>query len=143
LSTTNPTWIDPGANPGLRGERPATNDLSHGTAYGQGLYKDCSATDERMIIFPKLFFLPDNRKYSSNPNKTGAIFIIGPTFHMKTLGLKTEQKRRVYSKYNMHLCFYSITILGLMNEYIKQYASKRNNATSVYKKFSTLKGSQI
>jgi hypothetical protein len=28
LSTTNPTWIDPG----LRGERPATNDLSHGTA---------------------------------------------------------------------------------------------------------------
>jgi hypothetical protein len=28
LSTTNPTWIDPGANPGLRGERPATNRLS-------------------------------------------------------------------------------------------------------------------
>jgi hypothetical protein len=33
LSTTNPTWIDPGANPGLRGERPATNRLSHGTAF--------------------------------------------------------------------------------------------------------------
>jgi hypothetical protein len=33
LSTTNPTQIDPGANPGFRGERPATNDLSHGTAY--------------------------------------------------------------------------------------------------------------
>jgi hypothetical protein len=32
LSTTNPTFIEPGANPGLRGERPATNDLSHGTA---------------------------------------------------------------------------------------------------------------
>jgi hypothetical protein len=31
LSTTNPTWIDLGANPGLRGDRPATNDLSHGT----------------------------------------------------------------------------------------------------------------
>jgi hypothetical protein len=31
LSTTNPTWIDPGAYPGLRGERPATNRLSHGT----------------------------------------------------------------------------------------------------------------
>jgi hypothetical protein len=29
LFTTNPTWIDPGQNPGLRGERPATNDLSH------------------------------------------------------------------------------------------------------------------
>jgi hypothetical protein len=32
LPTTNPTWIGPGTNPGLRGERPATNDLSHGTA---------------------------------------------------------------------------------------------------------------
>jgi hypothetical protein len=32
LSTTNPTWIDPGAKPGLRVERPATNDLGHGTA---------------------------------------------------------------------------------------------------------------
>jgi hypothetical protein len=28
LSTTDPTWTDPG----LRGERPATNRLSHGTA---------------------------------------------------------------------------------------------------------------
>jgi hypothetical protein len=33
LSTTNPTWTDPGSNPGLRGDRPATNRLSHGTAY--------------------------------------------------------------------------------------------------------------
>jgi hypothetical protein len=32
LSTKNPTWIEPGSNPGLRGERPATNRLSHGTA---------------------------------------------------------------------------------------------------------------
>jgi hypothetical protein len=32
LSTTNPTWIDPGTNPGLHGERPATNCLSHGRA---------------------------------------------------------------------------------------------------------------
>jgi hypothetical protein len=33
LSTTNPTWTDPGSNPGLRGERPATNRLNRGTAY--------------------------------------------------------------------------------------------------------------
>jgi hypothetical protein len=32
LSTINPTWTDPGSNPGLRGGRPATNRLSHGTA---------------------------------------------------------------------------------------------------------------
>ena len=31
FSTTNPTWTEPGSNPGLRGERPATNRLSHGT----------------------------------------------------------------------------------------------------------------
>jgi hypothetical protein len=31
LSTTNPTWTDPGSNPGLRGERPANNRLSNGT----------------------------------------------------------------------------------------------------------------
>jgi hypothetical protein len=33
LSTTNPTWTDPGSNPGLRGGMPAANRLSHGTAY--------------------------------------------------------------------------------------------------------------
>jgi hypothetical protein len=32
LSTTNPTWIGRGANPGLHVERPTTNDLSHSTA---------------------------------------------------------------------------------------------------------------
>jgi hypothetical protein len=32
FSISNPTWTDPGSNPGLRGERPATNRLSHGTA---------------------------------------------------------------------------------------------------------------
>jgi hypothetical protein len=32
LSKTNPTWTDPGSNPALRGGRPATNRLSHGTA---------------------------------------------------------------------------------------------------------------
>jgi hypothetical protein len=35
LFITNATWSDPGLNPGLRGERSATNCLSHGTAsYG-------------------------------------------------------------------------------------------------------------
>jgi hypothetical protein len=33
LSATNPIWNDPGSNPGLRGGRPATNRLSHGTTY--------------------------------------------------------------------------------------------------------------
>ena len=33
LSTTNYTWTDPESKPGLRGERPATNRLSHGTTF--------------------------------------------------------------------------------------------------------------
>jgi hypothetical protein len=33
LSTTNVTRTDPGANPGLRGEKPETNCLSHGTVF--------------------------------------------------------------------------------------------------------------
>jgi hypothetical protein len=33
-STINLTWSDLGSKPGLRGERPATNLLSHGTAWG-------------------------------------------------------------------------------------------------------------
>jgi hypothetical protein len=31
LSTTNSTWTHQGSNPGLRGQRPATKCLSHGT----------------------------------------------------------------------------------------------------------------
>jgi hypothetical protein len=33
LSTTDPTWPDPGSNPGRRGGKPATNCLSYGTAF--------------------------------------------------------------------------------------------------------------
>jgi hypothetical protein len=33
LTTTNFAWIDPGSNPDLSGERPATNHVSHSTAF--------------------------------------------------------------------------------------------------------------
>jgi hypothetical protein len=33
LCTTNPTWLDPGFNPGCRGGKPATNRLSYGAAH--------------------------------------------------------------------------------------------------------------
>jgi hypothetical protein len=32
MSTTNPTWPDPGANPGRRCGKPATNRLNYGAA---------------------------------------------------------------------------------------------------------------
>jgi hypothetical protein len=37
LSTINPTWLDPGLNPGRRGGKPATNRLSYGAADRQNL----------------------------------------------------------------------------------------------------------
>jgi hypothetical protein len=40
LSTTNPTWTDPGSNPDLRSDRPATNRLSHGTAFRPLTYEN-------------------------------------------------------------------------------------------------------
>jgi hypothetical protein len=33
LYTTKPTWNEPGTNPGLRFERPATNCVNHGTTF--------------------------------------------------------------------------------------------------------------
>jgi hypothetical protein len=39
LSTPNPTWLDPGANPGRRGGKPATNRLSYGVALGTLVHK--------------------------------------------------------------------------------------------------------
>jgi hypothetical protein len=32
LPTANPTWLDPGLNPGRRGRKPTTNRLSYGAA---------------------------------------------------------------------------------------------------------------
>jgi hypothetical protein len=32
LSATNPTWLEPGSNPGRRGGKPANDHLSYGTA---------------------------------------------------------------------------------------------------------------
>jgi hypothetical protein len=36
LSTTDPTWPDPGSNSGRRGGKPATNRLSYGAAWYRG-----------------------------------------------------------------------------------------------------------
>jgi hypothetical protein len=33
----NPTWSDPGLNPGRRGGKPATNRLSYGAAWGSAM----------------------------------------------------------------------------------------------------------
>jgi hypothetical protein len=65
LSTINLTWTDPGLNPGLRGARPATNRLSHGTTkftvrllcFINSLFSLDSFTTKifHLISFPGLF----------------------------------------------------------------------------------------
>jgi hypothetical protein len=47
LSTTNPTWTDPGSNPGLHRKRPAANRLSHGTALADWVSDSSVWTEEK------------------------------------------------------------------------------------------------
>jgi hypothetical protein len=52
LSTTNPTWSDPGLNPGRRGGKPATNRLSYGAAlYGKFTVYRASLTDVNDFLY--------------------------------------------------------------------------------------------
>jgi hypothetical protein len=54
LCTTNPTWTDPGLNPGLRGDRSATNRLSHGTAYYVALTEVIKILNIKILKYTKL-----------------------------------------------------------------------------------------
>jgi hypothetical protein len=56
LSTTNPTWPDPGLNPGRRGGKPATNRFSYGAANNKLLtyirQVSCSKLNRETIDYP-------------------------------------------------------------------------------------------
>jgi hypothetical protein len=55
-STTNPAWIDPGVKPGFRGDRPATNDLSHGTALPKCInFMRATKRRKEMTFYPKIY----------------------------------------------------------------------------------------
>jgi hypothetical protein len=54
LSTTNPTWPDPGANPGRRGGKPATNRLSYGAAlFSDDILSELAQPSAVMFLFPE------------------------------------------------------------------------------------------
>jgi hypothetical protein len=63
LSTTNPTWTDRGSNPCLRGERPATNRLSHGTAIIASYYSEYLSSHIRISCIHKLHDFITTAKY--------------------------------------------------------------------------------
>jgi hypothetical protein len=50
LSTTNPTWIDPGPT-GLRGGRPAANHLSHGSAHCTVTFSDILRRSCKLLCY--------------------------------------------------------------------------------------------
>ena len=69
LSTIHSARTDPGSNPGLRGERPATNCLSHGTAKVHLL----GYTDQKQ------------------ENSHSGDLVAGPSFKLKPLAHETER----------------------------------------------------
>jgi hypothetical protein len=52
LSTTNPTWLDPGLNPDRRGGKPATNRLSCGAAKSRSYWIMVLPTSSDLLSFP-------------------------------------------------------------------------------------------
>jgi hypothetical protein len=52
LSTTNPTWLDPDSNLGLRDAKPATNRLSYGAAQEENKWI------KNMFHYSFTFFVP-------------------------------------------------------------------------------------
>jgi hypothetical protein len=50
LSSTNPTWLDPGLNPGRRSGKPATNRLCYGAADGQQKYVFVSSLESTSAL---------------------------------------------------------------------------------------------
>jgi hypothetical protein len=64
LSNTNPTLTDPGANPSLRCERPATNLLSHGTVKILWLMLFTLITVNKIILNADIIFVEGIGIYS-------------------------------------------------------------------------------
>jgi len=99
LSTTNPTWIDLGANPGLRGERPATNHLRHGTApryfilleERRILYNYCG----KVVAQECRHFLPFN--YEGCP-ESNALCFSAVNIYLKIMKITHTQVRRFVSE---------------------------------------------
>jgi hypothetical protein len=56
LSTTNPTWTDPGSNPGPRSERPATNRLKPWHGRDEFAYNDNTAIKLQLLLRRKILF---------------------------------------------------------------------------------------
>jgi hypothetical protein len=59
LSSTNPTWLDPGLNPGRRGGKLATNRLSYGAAYPSGIFMSGYSTSTASLCHVISVYISD------------------------------------------------------------------------------------
>jgi hypothetical protein len=81
LSTRNPIRTDPGSNSCLRSERPATNCLSHDTAYPNFFFR----SDRKDILYTEI--------YCANILVillTPAVFGFWPKYDVRSVSLKTK-----------------------------------------------------
>jgi hypothetical protein len=72
LSTTNPTWPDPGSNSGSRGGKPATNRLSYGAAWCFGKLVQWLSQDQTKGDLGFDSSLPHSVHTSSETNPTSS-----------------------------------------------------------------------
>jgi hypothetical protein len=106
LSITNPTWTDTGSNPGLCGERPATNRLSHGTASTLG-FTMSSIFLSYVVILQKSVegFSVSVRR---GPGSTGfrrpeAMAPVSPSLLPISPGLTAEGQKLAHRTFQIHL----------------------------------------
>jgi hypothetical protein len=76
LSTTNTTWTNRGSNSGLRGRRPATNRLSHGTA--RTACYSCQILME-LEFSRQIFEKSSNIRFHENPSGGSRVVPCGQT----------------------------------------------------------------
>jgi hypothetical protein len=79
LSTTNPTWPDPGMNPGRRGGKPATNRLSHGAAWFLAYSPYWKKNRSRLMKSPWYVCIPPQNFWTSLPNFMKLCIFIVPS----------------------------------------------------------------
>jgi hypothetical protein len=99
LSITNPTGPDLGSNPGRRGRKPSTNDLSHFVSFsGQALAHQlrCINVEQRIVMkrhatvsdfngtAVKVITIVIHTECSLNSWSRGNIFLLNPKFHYRT-----------------------------------------------------------
>jgi hypothetical protein len=105
------TWIDPGANLGLCGERPATNDLSHGTAQPlnyiniQGGYYSASPRGGSRAL---------GRSFSVSRVCGGVT--VGDGSWTETIAVR-KTFRKSNKKHKIHQCYSNAENVALLAEY--------------------------